>query len=348
VSEPAPTTVSAPGALIRVADPHGRWRTLRLVGDLLKRQAPRSFRRTGPDGAWELALELPAVDRIEYLLQAVTADGAVELLLDPGAPTASGPFGDRSVLELPGYRLPAWLDARAPTGTIEPLALPSARLDAEVTGFLWRPDNTEADEPLPLLVAHDGPEYAEHSALLEYLAAIVTAGETPPFRLALLAPVKRDDHYGASPRYSAALVEELLPALAPAEPPVGLGASLGALALLHAHRLHPGSFGGLFLQSGSFFQPVTDPWEQEYPRFGPITRFVRRVLSARQHDEPIPVTITCGTAEENMANNRALRNALVRQGYEAELATVRDAHNWVAWRDSFHPHLARLLTRIWG
>jgi enterochelin esterase family protein len=252
------------------------------------------------------------------------------------------------VLELSGYRPPAWFDEPAPAGTVEPLALPSTRLGAEVTGVLWRPEGTEPDEPLPLLVAHDGPEYAEHSALLEYCAAIVATGEAPPFRAALLAPLKRDDHYGASPRYSAALVEELLPGLAPAAPPVGLGASLGALALLHAHRLHPGSFGGLFLQSGSFFQPATDPWEEGYPRSGPITRFVRRVLSARQHEEPIPVTITCGTAEENLANNRALRNALVRQGYEAGLATVRDAHNWVAWRDSFHPHLARLLTRVWG
>jgi enterochelin esterase family protein len=335
-----------PDAVLRVADPDGRWRGLRLVTDLFKREAPPSFRRAG--AAWELALDLPSVDRLEYQLQGVTADGAVELLLDPEAPQASGPWGAKSVLELDAYRRPEWLDADVAAGAVEPLAIPSARLRADVTGLLWRPDDTDPDEPLPLLVAHDGPEYAEHSALLEYLTWIVAAGEAPPFRAALLAPLRRDDHYGASPRYSAALAEDVLPGLRPAAPPVGLGASLGALALLHAHRSHPGSFGGLVLQSGSFFQPTTDPWEESHPRFGPITRFVRRVLNARQHDEPIPVAITCGTGEENLANNTALRNALVRQGYEAELTTVRDGHNWVAWRDGFHPHLARLLARLWG
>jgi hypothetical protein len=25
----------------------------------------------------------------------------------------------------------------------------------------------------------------------------------------------------------------------------------------------------------------------------------------------------------------------------------RDAHNWTAWRDALHPHLADLLLRVW-
>jgi enterochelin esterase-like enzyme len=348
VSVPAPTTPAAHEARIRVADPDGRWRAVRLVADVFNREQPRPFRRPAAGEPWELIIDLPPVDRLEYALQVVTADGAVELVLDPAAAVATAPFGEKSVLQLPGYRTPAWLAADPPAGVVEPLALPSARLRAEVTGQVWRPADAEPDEPLPLLVAHDGPEYAEHSSLAGYFAAIVAAGEAPPFRAALLAPVKRNDHYGASPRYSAALADELVPALSPAAPPVGLGASLGALALLHAHRTHPGTLGGLFLQSGSFFQSATDPWEEGHPRFGPITRFVRRVLAARSHPEPIPVTITCGAAEENLANNRALRNALVRQGYDAELVLVRDAHNWVAWRDALHPHLARLLARLWG
>jgi enterochelin esterase family protein len=350
VSETAHTEPSAPDAVLRVADPENRFRAVRLVADLFKREPPLPFRRRAAGEPWELPLALPAVDRLEYQLQVVTADDAVELVLDPDAPQASGPWGAKSVLELDAYRPPDWFVAgeRERSGILEALELPSERLRATVHGLVWRPDGTEPDEPLPLLVAHDGPEYAEHSALAEHLAAIVAAGDAPPFRAALLEPLKRDEHYGASQRYSAALVEELVPALAPDRPPVGLGASLGALAFLHAHRLHPGAFGALFLQSGSFFQPSTDDWESGHPRFGPITRFVRRVLTARSADDPVPVVLTCGAAEENVANNRALRNALLRQGYEAELVLVRDAHNWVAWRDAFHPHLARLLTRLWG
>lgn len=345
MSHPAPET-AAPSAVLRLEDPDGRYRAVRLVSDLLKREPPLPFARLGT--GWELALTLPAVDRLEYQLQVVTADDAVELLLDPGAPTASGPFGAKSVLELPGYRAPDWLGTDAPAGELEAVELPSDKLGATVDALVWRPAGTRPDTPLPLLVVHDGPEYAEHTGLLRYLAASVAADDLPPLRAALLPPLQRDDHYGASPRYASALTEELVPALEPEDGRVaGLGASLGALALLHAHAQHPGTFGGLFLQSGSFFQATTDPWEVDHPRYGQITRFVGRVLAGHEPMPPIPITLTCGAAEENVANNRALRNALARQGWEVQLVLVRDAHTWVGWRDAFDPQLARLLGRLW-
>jgi enterochelin esterase family protein len=30
-----------------------------------------------------------------------------------------------------------------------------------------------------------------------------------------------------------------------------------------------------------------------------------------------------------------------------KLVENRDAHNWTAWRDAFHPHLPELLLRAW-
>jgi enterochelin esterase-like enzyme len=339
------TDVAPPHARLRVEDPDGRYRAVRLVTDLYKRDPPQAFTRRGH--VWELRVPLPAVDRFEYLLQVVDANGDLALVLDPDAPTASGPFGPKSVFEVPGYEPPEWLGADGPAGTITPLALESARLGAIVRGLLWTPAGADGNADLPLLVAHDGPEYAEHSSLLRYLAWAVETGVAPRHRAALLAPVRRNDHYAASPRYSAALVEELLPTLGARGPVVGVGASLGGLALLHAHCGAPGAFAGLLLQSGSFFQPATDPWEQDFPRFGPITRFVGRVLRGRDCGTAIPITLTCGTAEENLANNRALRNALARLGYDVELALVRDAHTWAGWRDSLHPHLSRLLARAW-
>lgn len=333
-------------AVLSVDDPEGSFKAVRLVGELWQRRPPPAFTRRALGEPWTLELELPPVDRFEYHLQVVGADDTVGVVLDPDAPTAFGPFGGKSVHELPRYRPPAWLSAPPPPGTVEPLNLASKRLGGTIEGVLWRPAGTEPEDPLPLLVVHDGPEYAEHSSLLEYLAAGVAAADVPPLRAALLAPLRRNEHYGASPRYSTALVQELLPALGPAGPTVGMGASLGALALLHAHHQHPGTFAGLFLQSGSFFLPTTDAWEEDHPRFGQITRFVRRVVRGRERVQPVPITLTCGSAEENLANNVAMRNALVRQGYDAELVLVRDAHNWVSWRDGFHPHLARLLARL--
>ena len=61
----------------------------------------------------------------------------------------------------------------------------------------------------------------------------------------------------------------------------------------------------------------------------------------------MPTTITCGTAEENLENNRALAAALLRRGWDLRVVWNRDAHNWTGWRDALHPHLADLLRRAW-
>jgi enterochelin esterase family protein len=169
----------------------------------------------------------------------------------------------------------------------------------------------------------------------------------PPLWAALVEPVDRNETYSASALYAAALVRELLPQLArhvDHGPRIGIGASLGALAMLHAQRRHPRTFDGLFLQSGSFFVQRYDKVESSFPRYRRITRFVGSVLREAHVQRPIPIALTCGTAEENLANNRAVAAALrERQGATAWLAEIRDAHNWTCWRDGFDPHLPALI-----
>jgi enterochelin esterase-like enzyme len=335
-------------------------RAVRLRTELLKRRPPSEFVRDR-EGTWRLSLPWPqAVDRLEYLLELEARDGSTELVPDPGNPLrAPSPFGDKSVLELPGYRPPAWVDDdEAPAGTVRRLRLRSRRLRGNVRGLLWSPPGVGPRDPLPLLVVHDGPEYAEYSGLLRLLESCTAELELPPLRAALLAPPRpRDEHYSASAAYARALALDVIPALERAAPRprpegretrVGMGASLGALAMLHAHRLHAATFAGLFLQSGSFFRLRSDRQESGLPRFRRIARFVGSVLRATDWPDPIPVALTCGAGEENLANNRAVREALARQGYPAELHEHPDAHNWTAWRDSFHPPLVSLLQRLWG
>jgi enterochelin esterase family protein len=72
------------------------------------------------------------------------------------------------------------------------------------------------------------------------------------------------------------------------------------------------------------------------------------VLNGAPAATPIPITLTCGAPEENLANNRAVATALRRQGHTAALHVNRDAHNYVAWRDTLDPHLVDLLARAWG
>ena len=353
-------SVATDEVVVRYLDRGAKLAAVRLRTDLLKREAPPEFERAPRSDEWTLRLPRPAaVNRMEYLLELVHRDGATELVLDPeNALRASGPFGARSVLEFPEYAPPAWtLDDEAAPGDVRALRLRSRRLRAQARGLLWSPPDTDPEQPLPLLVAHDGPEYAQYALLLRLLESATAELELPPLRAALLAPVggARDEHYSASPRYAAALARELVPALERLAPTprrraarVGMGASLGALAMLHAHRTHPDLFGGLFLQSGSFFRRRSDRYERGFSRFARVARFVGSVVRTESWRYPVPVAMTCGAGEENLANNRVMRDALARQGYPAVLDEHPDAHTWICWRDTLDPHLVSLLQRLWG
>jgi enterochelin esterase-like enzyme len=320
----------------RLADPDGRYEAVRLCSDLSLTDDQRSFARN--DGEWLLRIDPLPLTRFEYQLELVHAGGARELVCDPGNPhRAPGVFGAKSVRLLPGYRPPAWLDGAAVPGTVTELAPRGRGLRANVRVRVWSPGG----DGLPVLVAHDGPEYEQLSRLTRYSAAMIAAGAVPPHRVALLAPGHRDEWYSGSALYARALVTDVLPALGATGPLIGMGASLGALALLHAHGLAP--FAGLFLQSGSFFVPRHDAHEARFPRYRRIVRVVRELQ--RDAGEPVPVTLTCGAAEENLANNRDMTRALATHGFDAVLHDVGDLHNYTAWRDAFDPHLTRLLAR---
>jgi enterochelin esterase-like enzyme len=322
-----------------VPDPGRRHRQVALAQELRRPRLGRPL--AWADGAWRVRFERPDVDRMEYLLQ---VDG--ELMPDPGSPLrAAGPFGDKSVIEWPEYRAPAWLDSIADEGPTEWIEIRCRRLVARVQVCLYAtPDPPPPDAPL--LVVHDGPEYAQFSRLTRFLDAMSWEERIPPLRAALLQPVDRDETYSASAQYAAALVRELIPALPPHGVRIGMGASLGALAMLHAHTRHPRAFDGLFLQSGSFFRQRWDSHESGFPRYRRITRFVGTVLRGGEGRRPVPVALTCGAAEENLANNRAVGEALTEQGHTAWLGQVRDAHNWTCWRDAFDPHLPALIEAV--
>lgn len=343
-------TVTAPGPVVStddvvlfVPDDQRALARVALRHELTQpRIVPFERRRRG----FELRLPRPPADRVEYLLELEDRNGETELVPDPSNPLrAPGPFGEKSVIEFPGYEPPAWLgDEESEAGDVRELELPG-RL--AVTALVWSPVDTDPDQPLPLLLVHDGPEYAEYCSLLRLFDHLTAFGELLPFRAALLPPpLDRNQTYSASARYARALVEDWLPALPPfVGRPAGMGASLGALAMLHVHWTRPDALGGMFLQSGSYFRRRFDLHESETARFARITRFVSRVVGGRAGIEPIPVTLTCGTAEENLANNRLLAAALRRQGWQAPLVEHPDAHNWVSWRDALHPHLTELLIR---
>jgi enterochelin esterase-like enzyme len=311
--------------------PDRGYAAVRLQQELERPRSGPQFTRG--DGVWELAYRRPQVDRMEYRFE---ADG--ESFCDPHNPRrAPGAFGERSVVEFPGYAPPRWLGEPAPAPPVQ--VAPRVRL--------WAPPDTDPHRPLPLLTVHDGGEYERLAELPRLIAHAIGANRIPPCRIALHDPETRDEDYSASARYARTLAASL-PRFAPATAHAGLGASLGALALLHARWLHPGAFGALMLQSGSFFRQRWDRQESGFPRFRRISRFVGQVLHGGLAATPIRIALTCGAPEENLANNRAVAAALKRQGHAAELHVNRDAHNYVGWRDALDPHLIELLARAWG
>ena len=296
--------------------------------------------------AWELRMPRPPVRRIEYKLELVHAGGVTETVCDPDNPRrVGGGFGDSSVLWCGDYREPDWLHLPPASGEWRDLPLPLPSLRTEIVARVWSPDTPTEN----VVVAHDGPDYHRFGELGRYSAAMIGAGRVPPHHLVLLPAGERYEWYSASPAYARALSGEVLPKLAAelgtGKPVVGVGASLGGLAMLHCQRRHPAGFAGLFLQSGSFFQPRFDRQESGFRRYLRIVRFTGRL--ARRADGPgVPVALTCGSVEENLANNQDMAKILERHGYAVTFGEVPDAHNWTGWRDAFDPYLTALLRRV--
>ncbi len=200
----------------------------------------------------------------------------------------------------------------------------------------------------PLLVVLDGPDYARRASLLRLLRRLVEEDRVPVHRVALVRADDRFETYSASIPFARTLTAALDELTGRGRGRRGgLGSSLGGLALLHAHRLEPRAFSGLFLQSGSFFRRRTDPQESHFPRFSRIDRFVGTVLNAKDRARPVPTTLTCGLDEENYACNAAIAQALAHQGYAVNFHAARGGHDWSTWRHSLESHLAPLLRRVW-
>ena len=341
-------SVEGDALVFRHPDPERRLRGVRLQQDVRLPGELLGFARDGDD--WVLRVPRPEVDRVEYSFELQHHDGGSEWVTDAGNPErVGGAFGDKSVLLLPDYAPPAWTSADPPRGPRRELSLPTRGLDHPVPAVLWSADGLDEAQEAPLLVVHDGPEYDALAGLTLFLDEMVAQRRLPGMRAALLAPVDRNETYSASPTYGRALALGLVPALrreVPTTLVLGMGASLGGLAMLQAQRAHPGTFAGLYLQSSSFFHRVLDEQESGFARFTRITSFVDGVLRAGPATDPVPIVMSCGLIEENVENNRLMTRALQAQGYDTRLVENRDVHTYTGWRDTFDPNLVDLVQQV--
>jgi enterochelin esterase family protein len=307
------------------------------------------LRRVAGTDLWYHVLELPEGSRVEYKLE-VTRGRDVQWIRDPLNPhLARDPFGANSVAHGPGYSVPPWTqhDPKVPEGTLEERVFHSEALGGSRQVTLYRPARFRATRRYPLLLVHDGGDYLRYAGLKTVLDNLIHRLEIPGVVAALMHPPDRMAQYRASAAHARYLAEELVPQLERELPLVAapegrclMGASLGAVASLAAAVHHPGFYGRLLLQSGSFaFSDIGGHGREAL--FDPVADFVnayRRAPSAVSEK----VFVSCGTYESLIYENRSLVPLLQRTGMDVRFVEARDGHNWENWRDRLREGLSWL------
>ena len=297
--------------------------------------------RPGPpfrwsDGAWRLDFPRPRRRPARVPDRRATAASRP----DPANPLrAPGPFGDKSVIEWPEYEAPAWLESIADAGPVRAgrAALPAASSRAS-TCCSTRPRSRPAADA-PLLVVHDGPEYADYAGLTRFLDAMSWEERIPPLRAALIAPVDRErDLLGLGALRRRARARAAAGDREAARRTAGASAWARASARSRCCTRTAAtrrSFDALFLQSGSFFRQRSDKQESGFPRYQRITRFVGTVLrgiDVERHD-PGRGHLRDGRGEP-------------RQQPRARRRARRAGLPGLARRDPRRPHLDVLARRV--
>ena len=308
-----------------VPDPRRRLAAVRLAHQL-RGLLPHELTRNGR--TWELTAPAPDVGRFEYQLELIDRNGTSQWILDPGNPKPRPAPGARSRSGRSRATSPGVDRARGgrrAEGGHDPEPDPE---DRPARTALVHPEATERS---PLVVAHDGPEYAEHS------------GPAHLSRDPAAAP-RRPDRAGRPQRDLLGVREVLaragrgdLPQLPAALVRVGVGASLGALALLHAQRGTRGASTGLFLQSGSFFRRASSH-ERRFRATGASCGSSAASSARRPDRRPVPSRSTCARTRRTSTTTARWRRRSRPQGYGAAPARgSRWARLGRGWRDALPP-----------
>ena len=194
------------------------------------------------------------------------------------------------------------------------------------------------------------PSTRDYAGLTRFLDVMSWEERIPPLRAALIQPVDRNETYSASALYAAALARELLPEIAkrvPHKRRIGMGASLGGLAMLHAHRATRSSSTACCSSRAASSGNAPTSRSARFPRYRRITQIHRHGAPrrskahgrSRSRSPAAPPRRTARTTRPS-----PLRSA--RRATRRGSALVRDAHNWTCWRDAFDPHLPALIEAV--
>jgi enterochelin esterase-like enzyme len=298
---------------------------------------------------WYLVMDLPERSRVEYKLDVVRG-GNHRWIRDPLNPAlAHDPFGANSVVYGAGYERPDWTleDSEARQGELHEMLVRHSAFGDTRTVRVYLPARFRRTRRYPLLLVHDGDDYLRFAGLKVVLDNLIHRLEIPPLIVALTSARDRMSEYTANEVHARFLAEDVVPRMqrlfpidARPEARCLLGASLGAVASLHAAWMRPSFFGRLLLQSGSFaFTDIGD--NKRGPVFEPI---VGMVNAFREEHRKVAdkVFVSCGMYESLIYENRSLVPHLQSAGMEVRYVEARDGHNWENWRDRLREGLSFL------
>lgn len=327
----------------------GEAETVRLRHFVYGLATAQRFARLDGTDLWWLTLEVPRDSRFEYKIE-VQRGGRRALLRDPLNPQiAHDPFGSNSVCHTAGHQTPEWTfpDPEARPGSLETVEVPSRLHGTPQRVTIYRPARMRATRRYRLLVCFDGEDYLRFAGLKTVLDNLIHRYELPPLIVALTQSPDRMLDYTANPGHATWVAEELWPWLdanlplrqRPAERGL-LGASLGGVAAVYAAWRHPGLFGRLLLQSGSFaFNDLGN--DSDHPTMAPVVTFVNDLRAApKRFSERI--FVSCGVYESLIYHNRSLVPRLAEAGMDVRFVEARDGHNWENWRDRLREGLTWL------
>lgn len=304
-----------------------------------------AFERQPDSDLWTLTLALPHEARIEYRLRVTRGEESSDRIDRLNPEIARNPFGTNSIVAGPGYERPAWSRRRpdVSTGALDTIELASTVFGDDRTAFLYTP-SAQLGDGAPLLLAHDGSEYFEYAELGVVLDNLIADGVIAPLAVALTNPGDRFAEYTGDEIHARHLVEDLLPAAMQRTNPgrtIVMGASLGAVASLHAAWMHPGVFDAAILQSGSFAVGLGGRFRRGSV-FKPVIRFLGRF-----HAEPRPlpeqIYLSIGRFEGMLTENLQLADQLRERGADVEVDVTPDGHDWGAWRNRMRAALGHVL-----
>ncbi|KAA3612442.1 MAG: enterochelin esterase [Planctomycetota bacterium] len=309
----------------------------------------QALRRWPGSHLWTLTMEIPEGSRVEYKLE-IVQHGQRRWIQDPlNEKLAADPFGANSVVYGEGYQTPDWVQPQedARQGKLVDHHLDSKIFHDRREFQIYLPARFRRTRRYPLVIVHDGHDYLKYANLKIVLDNLIHRLEIPPLIAAVTSSAARMREYAGIAEHGNYLVEELLPFVEDHYPLLQepsdrclMGASFGAIASLATAWRHPGVFGKLLLQSGSF--AFTDIGEHDAgPAFDPVVEFMNSFR--REPGKPADkMFMSCGTYEGLIYYNRSMAPFFQRTGMEVRFTEARDGHNWENWRDRLQEGLSWL------